>query len=95
MLTIRTHTNLIFILIRHNDFLSIYAKLYLKDKTGDSMKLELQKSFNVLLIVIALGAIYYFIAPHVAGLLKITIIVLFIVIALYSLTTIFKREYDE
>lgn len=59
------------------------------------MKIELQKSFNVLLIVIALGAIYYFIAPYIAGLLKITIIVLFIAIALYSLSTIFKREYDE
>ncbi|CAD2073938.1 hypothetical protein [Phocicoccus pinnipedialis] len=59
------------------------------------MKIELQKSFNVLLIIIALGAIYYFLAPHFAGLLKVVIILLFILIGLYSLSTIFKREYDE
>ena len=59
------------------------------------MKIELQKSFNVLLIIIALGAIYYFLAPHVAGLLKVFIVLLFILIGLYSLSTIFKREYDE
>lgn len=59
------------------------------------MKIEIQKSFNVLLVVIALSVIFYFIEPHVSGLLQTIILIAFVLIALFSLSTIFKREYDE
>lgn len=59
------------------------------------LKIELRKSLNTILIIIALAVIYRFSLPYLPGVFKFAVLVLFVLIALMSIMSVFKREYDE
>lgn len=60
-----------------------------------NLKIELRKSLNTILIIIALAVIYRFSLPYLPGIFKPAVFVLFLLIGLISVMSIFKREYEE